>query len=115
MRISDWSSERVLFRSPGTDLLQGDDGAGVDLHHAGAADEDHDRQRGRRRLLQRLAEAAAADAVGEVLAHPAAGLQASAAEPDQHVAERSEERRGGTECVGTCRLGWAPVPYKKNN
>src|SRR3546814_18478753 len=26
---------------------------------------------------------------------------------------RSEQRRGGTECVSTCRLRWSPVPKKK--
>src|SRR3546814_18137225 len=57
---------------PGTDLLQGDDGAGGDLHHAGAADEDNERQRGRRRLLQRLEEAAAADAPAKNLTNTAA-------------------------------------------
>src|SRR3546814_20152709 len=28
---------------------------------------------------------------------------------------RSEERRVGTECVGTCRSRWSPSHYKKNN
>src|SRR3546814_12910335 len=27
--------------------------------------------------------------------------------------ERSEERRGGTECVGTCRYRWSAYDYKK--
>src|SRR3546814_12699410 len=26
---------------------------------------------------------------------------------------RSEERRDGKECVGTCRYGWSPYQYKK--
>src|SRR3546814_11847187 len=30
--------------------------------------------------------------------------------------DRSEERRVGTECVGTCRSRWSPYPtHKKNN
>src|SRR3546814_13302851 len=28
--------------------------------------------------------------------------------------ERSEERRGGRECVSTCRSRWSPVPSKTN-
>src|SRR3546814_14022820 len=27
---------------------------------------------------------------------------------DAAILERSEERRGGTECVGTCRSRWSP-------
>src|SRR3546814_11084876 len=27
---------------------------------------------------------------------------------------RSEERRGGQECVSTCRSRWSPYPYKKH-
>src|SRR3546814_9355920 len=30
--------------------------------------------------------------------------------PDAGV--RSEERRGGKECVSTCRTRWSPYPYK---
>src|SRR3546814_19863699 len=30
------------------------------------------------------------------------------------VAVRSEERRGGKECVSTCRSRWSPGHYKKN-
>src|SRR3546814_19096606 len=29
------------------------------------------------------------------------------------IRQRSEERRGGTECVRTCRSWWAPYTYKK--
>src|SRR3546814_13690616 len=29
-------------------------------------------------------------------------------------AARSEERRGGKECVSTCRSRWSPYHYKKN-
>src|SRR3546814_20918780 len=28
---------------------------------------------------------------------------------------RSEERRGGKECVSTCRTRWSPYHYKKKN
>src|SRR3546814_19932251 len=31
------------------------------------------------------------------------------------VADRSEERRVGKECVSTCRSRWCPDPLKKNN
>src|SRR3546814_20634495 len=81
------SEARVEHVEPRTDLLQRRPRTGVDLHHAGAADEDHDRQRRARRLLERLAEAAVADAPGEVLADQPAGLQPPDAELDQHVAK----------------------------
>src|SRR3546814_15527985 len=29
--------------------------------------------------------------------------------------QRSDERRGGAECVSTCRSRWSPYPYKKTN
>src|SRR3546814_5986116 len=29
------------------------------------------------------------------------------------IARRSEERRGGKECVSTCRSRWSPYHYKK--
>src|SRR3546814_12304365 len=31
------------------------------------------------------------------------------------VRRRSEERRGGKECVSTCRSRWSPAHYKKKN
>src|SRR3546814_9947124 len=31
------------------------------------------------------------------------------------IAESSGERRVGKECVSTCRSGWSPYLYKKNN
>src|SRR3546814_17181644 len=34
---------------------------------------------------------------------------------EQRIEERSEERRGGKECVSTCRSRWWPYHYKKNN
>src|SRR3546814_18193098 len=36
------------------------------------------------------------------------------AEIGRLVAERSEERRVGTECVSTCRFRWSPYLEKKN-
>src|SRR3546814_16018248 len=32
-----------------------------------------------------------------------------------HIAERSEERRVGKECVSTCRSRWSPYQYKKKH
>src|SRR3546814_20716064 len=32
---------------------------------------------------------------------------------DMMKMSRSEERRGGTECVSTCRSRWSPYPNKK--
>src|SRR3546814_3940852 len=34
-------------------------------------------------------------------------------QPDQ-LRSRSEERRGGKECVSTCRSRWSPYHYKKH-
>src|SRR3546814_13911999 len=34
---------------------------------------------------------------------------------DQLGADRSEERRVGTECVRTCRSRWSPYHYNKKN
>src|SRR3546814_13541782 len=34
--------------------------------------------------------------------------------PQLYVANRSEERRVGKECVSTCRSRWSPYHYKKN-
>src|SRR3546814_17598037 len=31
----------------------------------------------------------------------------------QHLGHRSEERRGGKECVSKCRYRWSPDHYKK--
>src|SRR3546814_15676249 len=31
------------------------------------------------------------------------------------IGERSAERRGGKECVSSCRSGWWPYHYKKKN
>src|SRR3546814_15515031 len=33
----------------------------------------------------------------------------------RHIHPSSEERRVGKECVSTCRSGWSPYHYKKNN
>src|SRR3546814_11013722 len=32
---------------------------------------------------------------------------------DVEIAQRSDERRVGKECVSTCRSRWSPFPYKK--
>src|SRR3546814_12831922 len=33
--------------------------------------------------------------------------------PVRRLGDRSEERRGGKECVSTCRSRWSPYHYKK--
>src|SRR3546814_17024440 len=35
--------------------------------------------------------------------------------PESTAENRSEERRGGNECVRTCRYRWAPLPEKKKH
>src|SRR3546814_10958341 len=46
--------------------------------------------------------------------HSRADVQAVFAVPDFGLQQRSEERRGGKECVSTCRSRWAPVHSKKH-
>src|SRR3546814_13926016 len=42
-------------------------------------------------------------------------LAAARAEGTDRIAERSEERRVGKECVSTCRSRWSPSRFKKQN
>src|SRR3546814_15020995 len=41
--------------------------------------------------------------------------RAASAQKSASSAVRSEERRGGKECVSTCRSRWSPYHEKKNN
>src|SRR3546814_15651521 len=41
------------------------------------------------------------------------GVIADALEKEADRIDRSEERRGGKECVSTCRSRWSPYHYKK--
>src|SRR3546814_20824219 len=43
------------------------------------------------------------------------GRQARTAVTSSAGARRSEDRRGGEECGGTCRSLWPTDPYKKKN
>src|SRR3546814_14136205 len=46
---------------------------------------------------------------------PMAPEQHFGLEVEQFLVERSEERRGGKECVSTCRSRWWPYRTKKKN
>src|SRR3546814_17534931 len=66
-----------------------------------------------RRLITR-GSAAAGESAGRLTripaGHPVGYLEAFA----NIYAERSEERRGGQECVSTCSSRWSPYLKKKN-
>src|SRR3546814_13902642 len=51
--------------------------------------------------------------------HPTEEETAQLVESEAAIAkresERSEERRGGKECVSTCRSRWTPYPYNKQD
>src|SRR3546814_11505586 len=94
MRISDWSS-RVLFRSGhahGHLLVQG--AVGLDTQ-----------------VLRQLGDHVGAELRGGGLLPGAPGQQQR--QRQRGEAERSAERRVGTECVSTCRSRWSPLPEKK--
>src|SRR3546814_16887783 len=95
MRISDWSSDVCS-----SDLL-----ADPGLVRPGLGEEaEHQRRRERPRLRGEVA--AAKDAHAAFLEHLAFdGLLQRLARLDE---ARSEERRVGKECVGTCRSRWWP-------
>src|SRR3546814_11160467 len=55
-----------------------------------------------------------ADPDGELSAELRGAFAVGAARtPTQDLEYRSEERRVGKECVGTCRSRWSPYHYKK--
>src|SRR3546814_11358269 len=100
MRISDWSSERVLFRS--LREVYGDDTYDGDIK-----DLDDDS----------VVELAGNLRRGVPIASPVFD-GATEAEIDRHLEMaglRSEERRAGKECVSTCRSRWSPYHSKKKN
>src|SRR3546814_13078112 len=102
MRISDWSSRRVLFRSilagtaggsDGTDSLAG---IGFDFENIGFCLQES-------AWIDRLA--VQADFEMQVAAGRTAGRA--------HF--RSEERRVGHKCVSKCRSRWSPKHQKNTN
>src|SRR3546814_13672135 len=101
MRISDWSSRRVLFRSPSDASCSASSPRGPSAgrrqgrsrahhHHSDSRD---------RKLEQRQRDQSL----------PREPLQLVLAQ----AGVRSEERRVGKECVSTCRSRWSPYHYKK--
>src|SRR3546814_21031305 len=96
MRISDWSS----------DVCSSDLGAFTDLFDfCGRVD----KRLCNRRVIEALVKAGAFDALDDRRSTPFASVGNA-----MDVAERSEERRVGKECVSTCRSRWSPNHYKKN-
>src|SRR3546814_14161154 len=97
MRISDWSSDVCssdLEGDPDRPQVVGEDGAQLivaDLADIGSPAA----QRGDAR-----------DGVG--------GRPAGHLDPRSHLGIRSEARRVGKECSGTCRYRWSPCHSKKN-
>src|SRR3546814_1682227 len=80
MRISDWSSDVLLFRSP------------------------------RRGAAPPSRRAVAAVPPGPPRAGEVPGEKPARPDQNGHAVHRSEERRVGKECVSTCRSRWAPYP-----
>src|SRR3546814_10993307 len=100
MRISDWSSRRVLFRS-----LACLKGCGLVVDRPGE----------RRQVFYRLAGVEVADLLRS--AERLLSINGDAIDlcgnPLMERDRRSEERRVGKECVSTCRSRWSPYLYKK--
>src|SRR3546814_12692248 len=107
MRISDLEFRRVLFRSY---ALRGSLAALLHLdadtvhvaHVPGAGCYGHNG-----------ADDAALDAALVARAIPGRPVLLKWSRADEHAWERSEERRGGQECVRPCRSWWSPVHSKK--
>src|SRR3546814_13684367 len=89
MRISDWSSRRVLFRS------------------------ERLRRRNRRRRSRARSRRAChkSDCVQAAAPYPQFPIPTCS----PRSSPRSEERRVGKECVSTCRSRRSPYHYKKQN
>src|SRR3546814_18337451 len=92
MRISDWSSD-VCSSDP-------------DTAPDGTTERTHGFAHGRE-LAHDIERDADSSATGQFEFHQLAGIEL-------HEGIRSEERRGGKECVRTCRYRWAPYHEKKN-
>src|SRR3546814_15322308 len=97
MRISDWSSDVCssdLQRLGDLERLQG----------RVAADQRLDqRAGGRAQVLQALIELR-----GEVVGIQRLAVERGREQVAVRAQVRSEERRGGKECVSSCRSGWSP-------
>src|SRR3546814_15414561 len=97
MRISDWSSDVCS-----SDLVD---------HHGVAVMAERQAVDGALDRGERIIEG-----VHEQPAHGIDHQHAMAATALEHAgaAARSEERRGGKECVSTCRSRWSPYHEKQN-
>src|SRR3546814_18664173 len=101
MRISDWSSDVCSSDLPGTRLVDAEVVQGLTHVEIGLAGGD---------------DAEAALAVAEHHAVELVGAREGEGGVDLvAVQARSEERRGGKECVSTCRSRWCPYHYKTKN
>src|SRR3546814_15853574 len=109
MRISDWSSDVCS-----SDLAERPlgDGAAVGHQRGGACPAS---QSLTEREIARVGRGAGEHEIAEP-GEPGErfGLRAArepkACHPGEAAADRSEERRGGKECVRTCRSRWSPYP-----
>src|SRR3546814_12661865 len=99
MRISDWSSDVCSSDLDGDDFL--------DLGDA-------DLCRGRHRLVE-VARGLAEDEVAALVGLPPLDDREVGEDAAFEDIIRSGERRGGKECVGTCKSRWSPYNQKKKN
>src|SRR3546814_19084083 len=95
MRISDWSSDVCS-----SDLT-------IDRH------QDRERDDALDGAFEQRDDVGARNGRGKVHQQPC-GARLHGVEHGT-VEVRSEERRGGTECVSTCRSRWSPYHYKQKN
>src|SRR3546814_14486754 len=103
MRISDWSSDVCSSDPPPNGLAGPSSGPVV------ASTTSSDGRGGMTAL-------SASRAIAPLLRRHRSGTQVSEHVGNEvRLAERSEERRVGKECVSTSRLRWSPYHEKKNN
>src|SRR3546814_17367765 len=110
MRISDWSSDVCssdLF-AEARDLLHF-----IGWHRQADPPLDHV-EHGLGRLRQVVEVLRGEPEPGAELA-PHLGDLDHVGREQRVLGDRSEERRGGKECVSTCRSRWSPYHKKKNN
>src|SRR3546814_19896320 len=106
MRISDWSSDVCSSDLPGARAAAGRAFLASPLHDL-AGDQQEEILDEVLRVFE-APELALLFGPGSRAEVPLAGWVESVAGPQVIAGQRSEERRGGTAWVGTCRYRWSP-------
>src|SRR3546814_20087561 len=118
MRISDWRSDVCSSDLP---FAVREHGPALHYEGTGRRQRRRDRRLVHRRGCELAAQGTPGQPAGRELRNPAGARMAgrsgegsgAAARHDQGVSGRSEERRGGKECVSTCRSRWGQYHKKK--